>query len=635
MDDNDDFSHYDRFNKTTDKIKIYTDFESNDDYTENFKSEEENLILNKINLLQKKILNFMNITLNINLTGNETKLDLSYKNIDDKTLNLFTGLKLENIEELNLSHNNISNVKILKNLNLKKLKKLELSFNKINKIKDPVKNINKIFNNKKIEINLDKNNLIQKDIKEIQDFIMNDETKKNNLSEYEYLSIDDMKKQKIEKLLSKLKSLEQKVLSYFNLTGKEIYINLRNSNFNDNKLELLSGVEFKNLEELNLSHNKITNILPIKNFKTLKKLNISFNKINDLKPLEEISKNNKDIKEINLRNNEIRDVEILKLDIFPYISKINLENNKNLIQKDIDEIINIIKQRKKLCHDNKDDFRNYYEIIEEIRTKKFEVIYKAKEKKSGELRTIKLLEKSKIIKCLNESYKNSLSDEEKKSFIEPDIEGWLEGINNMKILENNNMDKYLVKIYDYFDTEEELAIVMELYDEDWSMFISKRKFGFEPKEIKKIFSILNNIFKISYKKIYYPLYNNIFIKYLDKNKTKFLVKFKFSDNVRAINPKTFNTIIYTSSYYNSCGLFQNEYFMKGFVFKKDVLLSLGSIIYKFIFKEYPYKDNDNNSNNINLKKTSNKDLNDLLSKLLEKKDISWEEYFIHPFFEKN
>ena len=634
MNDNDDYSDYDKFNKSTNKIKILSDYEA-DDSNENFKSEEENLILNKISVLQKKILNFMKITLNINLTGNETKLDLSYKNIDDKTFNLFTGIKLKNLEELNLSHNNISNGKIIKNLNLKKIKKLDISFNKINKLESPVKNINKIINNKKIEINLDKNNLIQKDIKEIQDFIMNDETKKNNLSEYEYLSIDDIKKQKIEKLLSKLKSLEQKVLSYFNLTGKEIYINLTNSNFNDNKLELLSGVEFKNLEELNLSHNKITNILPIKNFKKLKKLNISFNKINNIKSLEEISKNNKGIKEINLRNNEIRDVDILKLDIFPYISKINLENNKNLIQKDIDEIINIIEKRKKLCHDNKDDFRNYYEIIEEIRRKKFEVIYKAKEKKNGELRTIKLLKKSKIIKCLNESYKNSLSDEEKKSFIEPDIEGWLEGINNMKILENNNMDKYLIKIYDYFDTEEELAIVMELYDEDWSMFISKRKFGFEPKEIKKIFSILNNIFKISYKKIYYPLYNNIFIKYLDKNKTKYLVKFKFSDNVRAINPKTFNTIIYTSSYYNSCGLFQNEYFMKGFVFKKDVLLSLGSIIYKFIFKEYPYKDNDNNSNNINLKKTSNKDLNDLLSKLLEKKDISWEEYFIHPFFEKN
>ena len=637
MDDNNDFSDYDKFNRTTTKIKIFSDFDSKDHYAGSFNSEEENLILNKINLLQKKILNFINIALNMNLKGDETKLDLSYKNIDDNTLNLFTGIKLKNIEDLNLSHNNISNVKIIKKLNLKKIIKLDLSFNKINKIENPVKDINEIIKKRKIKINLDNNNLIQKDIEEIKDFIMTKEINKKNSNEYpyEYLSKNDIKNKRIEKLLSKLKNLEQKVLSYFNLTGKEIYINLRNFNFNDTKLELLSGVEFKNLEEINLSHNIIKNILPLKNFKTLKKFNISFNKINDLKALKEISKNNKEIKEINLRNNEIKDVEILKHDIFPCMSKINLENNKILIQKDIDEIINIIKQRKKLCHDNKDDFRNYYEIIEEIRTKKFEVIYKAKEKKNGELRTIKLLKKSKIIKCLNESYKNSLSDEEKKSFIEPDIEGWLEGINNMKILENNNIDKYLVKIYDYFDTEEELAIVMELYDEDWSMFISKRKFGFEPKEIKKIFSILNNIFKISYKKIYYPLYNNIFIKYLDKNKTKYLVKFKFSDNVRAINPKTFNTIIYTSSYYNSCGLFQNEYFMKGFVFKKDVLLSLGSIIYKFIFKEYPYKDNDNNSNNINLKKTSNKDLNDLLSKLLEKKDISWEEYFIHPFFEKN
>ena len=466
---------------------------------------------------------------------------------------------------------------------------------------------------------------------------MSKENNKQNLSEYpyEYLSKDDIKIQRLEILLSKLKNLEQKVLSYFNLTGKEICINMRNSDFNDNKLELLSGVEFKNLEELNLSHNKITKILPLKNFKTLKKLNISFNKINDINPLKEISENNKEIREINLRNNDIRDVEILKLDIFPCISRINLENNKKLIQKDIDEIINIIKQRKKLYNNNKDDFRNYYEILEEIRRKKFEVIYKAKEKKSGEIRSIKLLEKSKIKKCLLESYKNTLSDEEKKSYIEPDIEGWLDGINNMKIIENNIMNEYLVKIYDYFDTEEDLVIVMELCDEDWNMFISKRKFGFNFEEIKKIFSILNNIFKISYKKIYYPLYNNIFIKYLDKNKTKYNIKFKFSDNIRAINPKTFNPIFYTSSYFNSCGLFENEYFMKGFVHKKDVLWSLGSIIYKFIFKEYPYKDRNNNSNKINLRKTNNTDLDDLLNKLLEKKNISWEEYFIHPFFEKN
>jgi len=172
MDDNDDYSDYLRFNKTTNKIKILSDFEPKDDYIESFRSEEENLILNKINLLQKKILNFMNITLNLNLTGNETKLDLSHKNIDDNTLNLFTGIKLKNLEELNLSHNNISNVKIIKSLKLKKIQKINLSFNNINKIKKPVKNINKIIKKKEIMINLDNNNLIQKDIEEIKDFIM-------------------------------------------------------------------------------------------------------------------------------------------------------------------------------------------------------------------------------------------------------------------------------------------------------------------------------------------------------------------------------------------------------------------------------------------------------------------------------
>jgi len=268
MDDNDDFSDFDKFNRTTNKAKIFSDLEQKDDYTKNFKSEEEILILNKINLLQKKILNFMNITLKMNLTGNETKLDLSYKNIDDNTLNLFTGINLKNLEELDLSHNNLSNVKIIKKLNLKTIKKLDLSFNKIHKLENPVKYINKNIKKITIEINLDNNDLIQKDIEEIKDFIMSKENNKSNLCEYpyEYLSKDEIKNQRVEKLLSKLENLEQKVLSYFNLTGKEICINLRNSNFNDTKLELLSGVEFKNLEELNLSHNIIINIFPLKNF---------------------------------------------------------------------------------------------------------------------------------------------------------------------------------------------------------------------------------------------------------------------------------------------------------------------------------------------------------------------------------
>ena len=638
MDDYYDNSDYDKFNSSTTKIKILSDYESSKkDYcTEIFISEEEKIIYNKINLLQKKILNYMNVALDLNMIGNETKLDLSFKNIDDSTLNLFSGLKLKNLEELNLSHNNISDIKIIKKLYLKKMRILDLSFNKIYKIKNPVKNSDENIKKKDIKINLDNNNLIQMDIEEIKDFIKNVEYNKNKSeSPYEYLSIDEIKKLRVEKLLSKLERLEQKVLSYFNLTGKEISINLRNSNFNDTKLELLSGVEFKNLEELNLSHNQITNLLPLENFKTVKKLNLSFNKINDIEPLKEISEKNKVLKEIDLRNNEIKDVGILKLNIFPLISKISLENNKNLIEKDLKEILNLVKQRKELYNDNKDNFRNNYEIIEEIKRVENEVIYKAKEKKNGELRAIKVLEKTKITKRITERYKYHHHKGKNNSYIEPEFEGWLDEINNMKIIYSNNMKDYLVKIYDYFDTEEELIIVMELCNENLDDFLDRRKYGFNPKEIKEIFSLLNNVFKISYKKIYQPIYKNILIKYLDKNKARYHFKFKFSDSIRAINPITDYSSFYSSSHFHNCTSFKNDCFTKGCVLQKDILPSLGSIIYKLFFKEYPYGHNNSNCNNISLRKTNDKDLDDLLNKLLKKEDFSWEEYFIHPFFENN
>jgi len=422
---------------------------------------------------------------------------------------------------------------------------------------------------------------------------------------------------------------------------------LRNSNINDQKLELLSGVEFKNLEELNLSHNKIINILPLKNFKTIKKLDISFNKIYDIKPLKEISENNKIIKEINLSNNEIKDVEILKQDIFPCISKINLENNKNLIQKDIDEIISIVKKRKKLYTDRKDDFRNYYEILKEIKREEFKVIYKAKDKKSGELRAIKILEKYKIINSLIRCYKNSFRNKEENTYIEPYIEGWLDEINNMKILDNNNNSEYLVKIYDYFNNENELVIVMELCDENLNDLLKRRKSGFKPNEIKQIFTLLNNVFKIdSYKKLFYEELSieNIFIKYLDVNKSKYLVKFKFSDTIIAINPKTFECTFNTShvKYYSP----EKKKFGISYQHKNENkydFWSIGTIIYLLSFKEYPYNPYEHQNENINsitltLRKTKDYDLDDLLNKLLEKdpnKRISWENYFEHPFFEKN
>ena len=336
--------------------------------------ENEKLLLNRLNDLEKKIKNFLNLKLNLNISGKEKILDLSNKNITDNELILLSGVNFDNIEKLCLSHNHISDINNLKDFNLQKIKYLDLSFNKINSQKRKKKieilfnllhNIDGGYNNKdnfsleelinieqnrnlnelkifknNISINLDNNNLIQKDINEIKNKIIinyyeNSFSLNNNM--------DDPNKI----LLNKINKLEKKILEYFNcilnvnLSGNEIKIDLNNKNIGNIELNLLTEVEFNNLEEINLSHNNISDIEPLKKFKNLKNIDLSFNKINDIKALKKISENNNKIEKINLNNNLIKNIDILKENIFPYIIEINLDNN-NIIQKDLEEIKMII-----------------------------------------------------------------------------------------------------------------------------------------------------------------------------------------------------------------------------------------------------------------------------------------------------
>lgn len=227
--------------------------------------EEENneqKILAKINNLQKKILDFLNAKLSIHLTGNEIKVDLNGKNIGNVELMLLSGIQFTNLEELILSNNNISDITPLKEFNLNKLKNIDLSSNKIKKNRS-IKNTRPIIDNKN-------NNKIKKDIEEIKDLIKynnsNDNEGDNGSNNYNnlYQNKDKKNENKI-KLLNKINSLEKKILEYFNsklnikLTGKEIIIDLNNKNIGNLELNLLSGVEFENLEEINLSHNNILN----------------------------------------------------------------------------------------------------------------------------------------------------------------------------------------------------------------------------------------------------------------------------------------------------------------------------------------------------------------------------------------
>jgi len=172
-------------------------------------------------------------------------------------------------------------------------------------------------------IKLDDNDLLAKDIEDIKNHIINyhqsnncEKDKNSFLSTEINKETNDNKKDMIISLLSKL---EAKVKDFFNvklklnLTGNEIKLDLNNKNIGNIELNLLSCVDFKNLEEINLSHNNISDIEPLNDFNSpkLKKLDLSFNKINNISPFKEISKKKNKIEFINISNNSIENVEIL------------------------------------------------------------------------------------------------------------------------------------------------------------------------------------------------------------------------------------------------------------------------------------------------------------------------------------
>ena len=104
----------------------------------------------------------------------------------------------------------------------------------------------------------------------------------------------------------------------------------------------MSEVEFKNLKEIDLSHNNISNIQIIKNFKNLKCIDLSYNKINDIQSLNDIITNNKEIEKINLNNNEIylSNDKNIKEKLSRHI-EINLDKN-NIIKKEVESIKNSV-----------------------------------------------------------------------------------------------------------------------------------------------------------------------------------------------------------------------------------------------------------------------------------------------------
>ena len=286
------------------------------------------------------------------------------------------------------------------------------------------------------------------------------------------------------------------------------------------------------------------------------------------------------------------------------------------------------------------EYENKYddiEIIEKIKDKIYTSVYKAKYKEKivavKKIKKQQLKDDIKDNKCINE-----ITDEDFKE----EVIKFNRELSNMKKCYCENS----VKIFDYFDTEKEFVIIMELCDSNLFKELAKTKNGFNVKEIKEILLQLNNVFRLMYQNniVHRDIkLHNILVKYLNEEKNKFKVllsDYGVSNQLNSMTQK-YKTHVGTQIIMAPEILSGNKYN------NKCDLWSLGVNIYYLYRKKPPYS---GTSENIILNQIKNlgqsildniKDekLKNLLSKLLviePENRISWEEYFEHNFFkEKN
>ena len=285
-----------------------------------------------------------------------------------------------------------------------------------------------------------------------------------------------------------------------------------------------------------------------------------------------------------------------------------------------------------------EDYNKKYNIMKRIGRGNYTEVYMAETIEGKELRAIKIIKLDDIKLDLE-----ALSDEEKKNEIDNFIRYLRNEIENMKICGENNENS--VKLYESFKTGDKFVIVMELADEDLVKFKNGKKFN--SKDIYEILIQLNNTFKIMKEKriVHRDLKpQNILIKYKSQDKKDYIVKLcdygisKKTTKYEQVKTKKIGTKDYMAPEVIDLEGGSN------YDYKCD-LWSLGIIIYELLFGKVPYQGLNENiilnkikSNLYQLQKTNDQELDDLISKLLEKnpnKRITWDEYFNHSFFSFN
>ena len=186
---------------------------------------------------------------------------------------------------------------------------------------------------------------------------------------------------------------------------------------------------------------------------------------------------------------------------------------------------------------NKKNIKDCYEILKEIGKGSFYIVYESKEIGTDIKKAIKIRKKD-----------DNLFD----AYYDFDLD--FNQVYIMKLMSGKrNENINTVKLYEYFDTKDEFAIITELCDCSLLQLIKQKK-SLEIDEIYSILLQLNNSFKImsDYKIIHRNIKPaTILIKYDNKEKTKYTVKLSgYSVSYQIYENKMPNTFL-GSSYFQA------------------------------------------------------------------------------------
>ena len=292
-----------------------------------------------------------------------------------------------------------------------------------------------------------------------------------------------------------------------------------------------------------------------------------------------------------------------------------------------------------------EDYNKYYETQEELGRTPLCIIYSAVNKQTKENKALKIMEK----KTIEEFLKSQGIVVPTKKDIELYFNHFEIEAKNMEILQGKNKKNInAVFIDEVFSTKNEFAIVMEKCDNNIWRHMAYRKEPFNSGEIYEILKQLNNSFKIMVKNniIHRALKpQNILLKYLNKEKSKFLIKLKITDDSCSLNESSHS--LSTTKDRNILRITSPEILKEENSEEKSDLWSIGVLIYLFYFNSFPFRGKNEkelleNINSVvdegNLKKINDHDLDELMTKLLTIdpiERINWEDYFNHSFFLDN